>query len=167
MHKLIEYVCEELETLEKKAAKGSMSAAEIEYADKLANLKKNLLKGEEMYSEMEDGEYSGAMGGSYQRGGRGGGNRGGNRGGGSSNRGGSYEGSYEGGSYEGGSYARGDGRGRGRNARRDSMGRYSSEGYSRAADDIVERMRDLMQDAPDDQTRQEIQRLISRMESTM
>lgn len=35
--------------------------------------------------------------------------------------GGSYDGSYD--SYEGGSYARG----RGRNARRDSMGRYSSE----------------------------------------
>lgn len=159
MHKLIEYVCEELETLEKKAAKGSMSAAEIEYADKLANLKKNLLKGDELYSEMEDGEYSGAMGGSYQRGGRGGGNRSGNRGGGSSNRGGSYDG----GSYEGGSYARG----RGRNARRDSMGRYSSEGYSRAADDVVERMRDLMQDAPDEQTRQEIQNLVNRMESMM
>lgn len=159
MHKLIEYVCEELETLEKKAAKGSMSAAEIEYADKLANLKKNLLKGDELYSEMEDGEYSGAMGGSYQRGGRGGGNRGGNRGGGSSNRGGSYDG----GSYDGGSYARG----RGRNARRDSMGRYSSEGYSRAADDVVERMRDLMQDAPDEQTRQEIQNLVNRMESMM
>lgn len=159
MHKLIEYVCEELETLEKKAAKGSMSAAEIEYADKLANLKKNLLKGDELYSEMEDGEYSGSMGGSYQRGGRGGGNRGGNRGGGSSNRGRSYEG----GSYDGGSYARG----RGRNARRDSMGRYSSEGYSRAADDVVERMRDLMQDAPDEQTRQEIQNLVNRMESMM
>lgn len=159
MHKLIEYVCEELETLEKKAAKGSMSAAEIEYADKLANLKKNLLKGDELYSEMEDGEYSGSMGGSYQRGGRGGGNRGGNRGGGSSNR----AGSYDGGSYDGGSYARG----RGRNARRDSMGRYSSEGYSRAADDVVERMRDLMQDAPDEQTRQEIQNLVNRMESMM
>ncbi len=38
----------------------------------------------------------------------------------------SEEGSYEG----GGSYARG-GRGRGRNAKRDNMGRYSRDGYSR------------------------------------
>lgn len=49
-------------------------------------------------------------------------------------RGGSYRG---GGSYEGGSYARG----RGRNARRDSMGRYSSEGYSRNEDGKLEQVK--------------------------
>lgn len=155
MHKLIEYVCEELESLEKKAAKGSMSAAEIEYADKLASLKKNLLKGEEMYAEYEDGEYSGNMGGmSYQRGSRGS-NRGGNMGG-SSNRGGSYDGSYDGGSYA---------RGRGRNARRDSMGRYSSErGYSRDAQDMADQLRDLMEDAPDETVRRDIERLLRKVE---
>lgn len=58
MHKLIEYVCDELEELEKKADKGGLSSAEIEYADKLAHLKKNLLKGEELYDEMD---YSGDM----------------------------------------------------------------------------------------------------------
>jgi len=144
MHKLIEYVCDELEAIEKKSDKGNLSMAEVQYADTLAHLKKNLLKGEELYDEvMEGGEYSGAMrDGMMYRGGM---------------RGGSYRGNYE------GSYARG----RGRNAKRDSMGRYSSEGYSRAADDVVERMRDLMQDAPDEQTRQEIQRLVSRMESMM
>ena len=36
-----------------------------------------------------------------------------------------YEGMYDGGAYEGGSY--GPGRGRGSNARRDTMGRYASE----------------------------------------
>lgn len=56
MHKLIDYVCDELETLEKKAEKGNLSMSEVEYADKLAHLKKNLLKGEEM---MEG--YSGDM----------------------------------------------------------------------------------------------------------
>jgi len=57
-----------------------------------------------------------------------------------------------------GSYARG------RNARRDSMGRYSGEhGYSR--NDLADRMRDLMRDAPDDRTRQDIQRLVEKMES--
>lgn len=164
MHKMIEYVCEELDALEKKAAKGSMSAAEIEYADKLANLKKNLLKSDKLYAEMEeDGEYIGAMrggmggnmgimGGSYARG-----SRGGNRG---SNRGGSYEGNYE------GSYARGDGRGRGSNARRDSMGRYSSErGYSRDGREMAEELRDLMEDAPDESVRSDLERIIRKVEN--
>lgn len=57
-----------------------------------------------------------------------------------------------------GSYAKG----RGRNARRDSMGRYSSEGYSRH--DMAEQLRDLMEDAPDEKTRMEIQRLVTKME---
>lgn len=152
MHKLIEYVCEELESLEKKAAKGSMSAAEIEYADKLASLKKNLLKGDMLYDEvMEDGEYSGNMGGmSYQRGGRGG-NRGGNMGGSS----------YD----DGMSYARGDGRGRGRNAKRDSMGRYSSErGCSRDGQEMANQLRDLMEDAPDESVRRDIERLLRKVE---
>lgn len=150
MHKLIEYVCEELESLEKKAAKGSMSAAEIEYADKLASLKKNLLKGDMLYEEM--GDYSGAMGGmntpmmggSYARGG--------------SNRDGSNRGD---GSYDGMSYARG----RGRNARRDSMGRYSSErGYSRDASEMADELRELMEDAPDDSIRRDIEKLLRKVE---
>lgn len=66
-----------------------------------------------------------------------------------------------------GSYARGDNRGengsyargRGRNARRDSMGR-----YSRANDDMIEKLRIMMQEAPDQQTRQEFQRFIQKME---
>lgn len=60
----------------------------------------------------------------------------------------SYRGSYE--------------RGRGSNAQRDSMGRYSSE-YSRDAE-MADRLRDLMNTAPDERTRQEIQRLITKME---
>ena len=47
--------------------------------------------------------------------------------------------------------------------RRDSMGRYTSNGYSRTGE-IVDRLRGLMNDAPDDRTRQEIQNLVSRME---
>ena len=138
MHKLYEFICDELKELEKKADNG-LSVSEIQLMDTLLHAKKNLLKADEME---EESEYSGAMrdGMMYRDGMR--------------------EGSYR------GSYAR-NGRGRGRNARRDSMGRYSSDGYSRAADDVVERMRDLMQDAPDEQTRQEIQRLVSRMESMM
>lgn len=70
---------------------------------------------------------------------------------------------YEGGeysSYDDGSYN--DGRSYGRGRKRDSMGRYSSNGYSRTG--IVDQLRDMMNDAPDDRTRQEIQRLASKME---
>ncbi len=55
MHKLIDYVCEELKDLEKKAEKDGLSMSEIQYADTLAHLKKNLMKADEM--EM-DNEYS-------------------------------------------------------------------------------------------------------------
>ena len=51
MHKLIDYICDELETLEKKAEKGKLSMSEMEYVDMLAHTKKNLLKGEEMMDE--------------------------------------------------------------------------------------------------------------------
>lgn len=68
-----------------------------------------------------------------------------------------------------GSYRWDDGmsyaRGRGRNAKRDSMGRYSSEGYSRAADEMADRMRSFAQDAPDDRTRREIEQMADRMET--
>ena len=56
--------------------------------------------------------------------------------------------------YDDDSYAR----------RRDSMGRYSSEGYSRHGD-MVEQLRELMMDAPNDDVRREYERVISRIES--
>ena len=64
-----------------------------------------------------------------------------------------------GGMSNGGSYARGRS-----NARRDSMGRYSGErGYSRNtfADDL----RELMDQAPDERTRQKIQRMAEELEN--
>lgn len=147
MHKLIEYICDELEELERKADKdGKLSMAEIQYADTLAHMKKNILKADELW---EESEYSMDSGNSYARGGRG-------NGGGQSRRGGnSYRYSNE------GSYARG----RGSNARRDSMGRYSRQGgYSMAGDEMLDELRELMQDAPDEQTRMEFQRFIQRIE---
>lgn len=57
-----------------------------------------------------------------------------------------------------GSYARG----RGNNAKRDSMGRYSREGYSRA-DDFAMELRELMEDAPNDRIRQKMQSIVSEM----
>lgn len=81
-------------------------------------------------------------------------------------RGGSYRGSYRGGSYRGGSYARG----RGRSARRDSMGRYASEGgssgasyedgYSRAESDLAEKLQHKITSAPDERTRRILQDLM-------
>ena len=51
-------------------------------------------------------------------------------------------------------------RGRGRNAKRDAMGRYSSG-------DIIDQLEDLMKEAPDERTRQEMQKFITKMESMM
>lgn len=48
--------------------------------------------------------------------------------------------------YRGGSYAQ----------KRDSMGRYSRDG-------IADKLRDLMEEAPDEKTRQDIQRIVDRM----
>lgn len=138
MHKLMEFVCEEMDELERKVDKeGKLSMAEMQYLDTLAHTKKNLLKAEEMSEE--DEEYSGRY----------------------SNR--MYGGSYDmRGSYERGN--RGDGdtsyaRGRGRNAKRDSMGRYSSTN-----DMLIEELRDLMEDAPDEHTKMEFKKFIQKME---
>ena len=140
MHKLYEWACNELEELESKAEKG-LSAADVEYADKLTELKKNILKIEMLEDEGYSAEYRDDMG-SYARD-----NRGGNRGG-SNNMGGSYRGSYAG----------------RRNARRDSMGRYSREGgYSRAADELIDQLEDMKESAPDDMSRKEIGKLIEKM----
>ena len=78
------------------------------------------------------------------------------------------EGEYSGRSYPdgmGGSYARGrysrEGRSyaRGRmNARRDSMGRYSRD------DGMVEELRDLMKDAPNEAVKRDIQRVVDKLE---
>lgn len=80
---------------------------------------------------IEDMEYS-EMGGSYARGG---------------GRGGSSRASYA------------TARGRGRNAKRDSMGRYSSEGG------LVDELRELMEEAPDQRTRMEFEKFIKKMET--
>lgn len=76
-------------------------------------------------------------------------------------------------SYRGYSYARG----RGRNARRDSMGRYSRDyynggmngrysrrGYSRDKDELMEQLRDLEMSTQDEHTKQMIQKFIMQAE---
>ena len=76
-----------------------------------------------------------------------------------------YSGTYDTGMS--GSYNRSYNRGRGsynRSYKRDSRGRYSSDGYSRDGG-MVEELRELMQDAPDERTRTEFQRFITKIES--
>lgn len=146
MHEIYELKEQLMKELEEYGKKGEMSAGSLEVVDKLAHTIKNLCKIIE--SAEEEDEYSMAMGGSYARGGQGGG-RGGNMGGGQTSR------RYDG----GGSYARG----RGRNARRDSRGRYSSAGYSYENEEMVSQLEDLMEDAPEE-LKKDIQRLISKVE---
>lgn len=116
--------------------KGELTAAVLERVDMLAHAVKNLDK---IIDHMEESEYSGNMDGrSY-----------GNH-------------SYRDGGYDGG---RSMARGRGSNARRDSMGRYASDGYSRGDDgSMADQLRDMMEIAPDERTRQELQRLASKLD---
>lgn len=137
MHKLIDFVCDELEDIEQKAAKGELSISDVQYADTLAHLKKNLLKSEEMMEEFDEG-YSSEM-----------------RPMNGTMRGGSYR-------YDGGmSYARG----RGSRAKRDSMGRYSSErGYSRDAADMTAELQEMMDDPKYAPVKHDIERLMRKVE---
>lgn len=141
MHKLYEYVCDELKGIEKKAEKGNLSMQEVQYADTLAHLKKNLMKADEMMED-ENGEYSMAYYPmtSYAE-------EGGNKGGGYSMR------RMGGGRV---SYARG----RGRNAKRDSMGRYSTEGYSY---EFKADLEELMQDAPNERVKMKLREIMQDM----
>ena len=138
MHKLIDFVCDELEDIEQKASKGELSISDVQYADTLAHLKKNLLKSEEMMEDFDEG-YSSEM-----------------RPMGGTMRGGSYR-------YDGGmSYARG----RGSRAKRDSMGRYSSErGYSRDAADMTAELQEMMDDPKYAPVKHDIERLMRKVET--
>ena len=134
MHELMRLKDMLVKELEEYGSKGEVTGSTLEVVDKLAHAIKNLCKVIEDYDEEE---YSGR--GSYARGGY------------------SREGTYRGGDYArdgGGSYARG----RGRNAKRDSMGRYSRDG------EMIEQLEALMQDAPNEQIKQGIQRLIQQVD---
>lgn len=159
LHKLCKVLTAELEEYSKKIEKtDGMSAGDLEAVDKLSHALKSIKTTIAMMEAGEDGGYSGRfiprMGGYYAPGigmsyaddGRGGmmsGNRGAN--------------SYE----NGNSYARG----RGSNARRDSMGRYSrNDGYSYAAemDSIMSDLEGIMEDMPADKQRR-VQQLMDEL----
>lgn len=140
---ILKLVDSEFEAVEKNGK--FRSREEIDSVGKLVDIVKDI----HCIWEYEDGEESGEYSGAYMY------DRGMNR----MNRGGSYN--------DGGSYARGR-----RNARRDSMGRYSRnsyrggmDGYSRAdKQEYIESLRDMLDSAPDEQTRQSIKRMIDQME---
>lgn len=139
LYDLKEMLCKELKEY---GEKGEMTAGTLDVVDKLTHTIKNLDKIIEVY---EEGEYSGFYPWSYEGGMGGGSNRGGSNG--------SYRGSYARGR---GSYARG--RGRYSNERG-----YSREGYSR--NDLADKMRELMDEAPDEQTRKEIHRMVEKLDA--
>ena len=130
LSELKETLCDELKEYSRK---GKMSAGDLEVVDKLTHTIKNLDKIIEAYEESDYSEER--------------------------RRGGSYRGSYRNAYDDGrnyrieGSYARGR-----QNARRDSMGRYSSA-------DMLAELHELMEEAPDDRTRMEFERFIKKMES--
>lgn len=143
MHKLYDLKEKLVRELEDYSQNGKYSKEDVELIKYMASAVDHLCN---IVADAEEEEYSSAMGGTYN------GMNNGSYNDGSYNRGGSYR-------YSRNSYARG----RGSNARRDSMGRYSSRGYSRD-DGMVSELRELMQDAPNEQVRQEFQRLIDRVE---
>ena len=147
-----------IDELSEYGRKGELNAKTLETIDTLAHATKNLCKIIEDAEMMDESSMGGS---SYERGGN----------------------NY----YDGSSYARG----RGRNARRDRMGRYSREGrggsnyenydgnsyrggnnyrrggYSRddAKQEYIENLKEMMEQAPDNETRTKIQRMIQNMEN--
>ena len=128
MDKLIDYMCDELEQLERKVDKGGkLSSQELQYLDTLAHAKKNLLTGDAM---MNPDEYSHD----------------------------NY--SMRGGRYTMPGSTRGYSSARGRNAKRDAMGRYSNTyGYSRDDDkaEIMETLQDVSETTNDTKMKRMIQ----------
>lgn len=140
MHKLYELKEKLIDELEAYSENGKYSKEDVEAIKYMASAVDHICN----IVERADDEYSMSMGGgSYESYARGGGGGGRSRGSGRS-----YRGSYA----------------RGRSSRRDSMGRYSSEGYSRAEDFKAE-LRDIMNEAPNEQVRMEIQSIISKMDN--
>lgn len=144
LHELCETIARAINTANEKirSAGGKVSNADMEYIDRLTHSLKSIKATIAMMEaeNSDEGEYSER---GYSR----------NYGRDYSNR------MYRGNSYDDG-YSM---RGRGSYAKRDSMGRYASDGYSRG--NMVDELRNLMQDVPDEQTRQEMQRLIQKMEN--
>lgn len=134
MHKLIDFVCEELEDLERKVERGGkLSMTEVQYMDILAHTKKNLLKGEEL---MEENGYSMD----------------------------SYAYSREGRRYSNARMGRGRGSNASRDSMgRYSGNRYSREAYEgySTEEDFRSELEELMREAPNEQVKQKLQMIMT------
>lgn len=138
LHEMCETIARALNAANEKIrnAGGKLSAADVDYVDKLTHALKSIKSTIAMMEESEAEEYS-----NYSR------------------DGGSYRG------YSRGSYARGRMNAK-RDSMGRYSGEYSREyrdGYSRGGS-MADQLRDMMQDAPDDRTRQEFQRMIEKLE---
>jgi hypothetical protein len=135
MHKIMKLKERILEELAEYAEKKSFTMEDVTTIKALSSAADHLCN---VVADAEEGEYSER---SYR---------------------GSYRDSYDDGMNSRRGYDDGMSNARGRrNARRDSMGRYSGDGYSRA-EDMAVKFRDLMREAPDDDTRNELHRLADR-----
>lgn len=134
LSELCETLSEELKKTNQKLEKsgGVMTSGDLEYIDKLTHALKSVKTTKAM---MESG-YSGR---SYN------------------------DGSYVGMDNEGRrsyrSYDQGRSYAKSRNARRDSMGRYSGD------EEMISELRELMEDAPNERVKTEFQRFIQKVES--
>lgn len=147
MHELYELKEKLMKELAEYSQNGKYSKEDVEIIKYMASAVDHICN---IVERADEEEYS-------QRGGRyayDNGNQGGGMGG---NRGGSYRGGYSRNYGGGNAYARG----RGANARRDSMGRYSR---GEGTDQMVEQLEELMQDAPNEQIKQQIQQLVQQIE---
>ena len=156
MRNLYKYACNELQELEDKAGSGGLSMQELEYADKLTEMKKNILK---IWMLEGRSEYSGNYYGRSYRGSYDMMNRGGN---------GNMDGEslYDGMPDPDHLYS-------GRGRRRDRMGRYSSAGVSNRSyrysgteqmDQMIQELQEIMPDMPADKQK-DVQKLIHTLEN--
>lgn len=134
MKKLYELKEKLMRELEELSMQDTMNMSTLDTIDKLSHTIKNLCK---IIEDAEGGSYSRA----YSRG--------------------YSQMDYPEASYGMMPYSYDD-RGRGTQAQRDSMGRYSSRGYSRNG--MADNIRSLMAEAPDERTRQDLQRIMDRMD---
>jgi len=150
LYDLCETISREIEEANEKIRKagGKLSAGDVDYIDKLTHSLKSIKTTIAMMESEDEGGYSGRMmmpryGYAY-------------------NDGRSYA---DGGMMRGDSYGGMSNAGR-RNARRDSMGRYTREGgysYADSMDSLLEEMRGMMGELPEEK-RREVQRFVDKME---
>ena len=121
---------------------GKLSAGDLDYIDKLTHTLKSI-KATIAMIESEDSGYSNY--GNSRR---------------SYNSYNTYRGSYDDGERMGDSYAY-----RGRSMRRDSMGRYSGDGYSGNEEihNLIDELREKMDQLPDEK-RREVQKFVDKMD---